>query len=82
MLLISQAAFVPASESADDTSYFTSRYSWNHSDDHVNAASEFEDTSDDGTASGSSGCLSDKQDELVMFVVLELVYLVVVIFFF
>lgn len=58
-----KAAFVPASESADDTSYFTSRYSWNHSDDHVNAASEFEDTSDDCSASGSSGCLSDKQDE-------------------
>ncbi|XP_021747282.1 probable serine/threonine protein kinase IREH1 [Chenopodium quinoa] len=59
-----KAAFVPASESADDTSYFTSRYSWNHSDDHVNAASEFEDSSDDGSASGSSGYLSDKQDEL------------------
>lgn len=59
-----KAAFVPASDSAYDTSYFTSRFSWNHSDGHVNAASEFEDTSDDGTASGSSGRLSDKQDEL------------------
>lgn len=65
MFIVPQAAFVPASESAYDTSYFTSRYSWNHSDDHVNATSEFEDTSDDDTASGSSGCLSDKQDELV-----------------
>ncbi|KAJ8445055.1 hypothetical protein Cgig2_022575 [Carnegiea gigantea] len=60
----SEAAFVPASDSAYDTSYFTSRFSWNHSDGHVNAASEFEDTSDDGTASGSSGRLSDKQEEL------------------
>ncbi|XP_057537927.1 probable serine/threonine protein kinase IREH1 [Amaranthus tricolor] len=59
-----KAAFVPSSDGAYDTSYFTSRYSWNHSDDHVNAACEFEDNSDDGTASGSSGYLSDKQEEL------------------
>ena len=63
--VILQAAFVPSSDGAYDTSYFTSRYSWNHSDDHVNAACEFEDNSDDGTASGSSGYLSDKQEELV-----------------
>ncbi|GAB4850525.1 Probable serine/threonine protein kinase ireh1 [Ancistrocladus abbreviatus] len=59
-----KAAFVPASESAFDTSYFTSRYSWNRSDDHVNAASEFEDSSDDDSASGSGSCLSNRQDEL------------------
>lgn len=80
MLVTLQAAFVPASESACDTSYFTSRYSWNHSDDHVNAASEFEDTSDDGTASNSSGCLSDKQDELVLFAERKLVYFVNIVF--
>jgi len=62
---LTQAAFVPASESAYDTSYFTSRFSWNHSDDPATGASEFEDTSDDGTASGSSGRLSGKQDESV-----------------
>ncbi|XP_074276662.1 putative serine/threonine protein kinase IREH1 [Silene latifolia] len=59
-----KAAFVPASESAHDTSYFTCRYPWNQSEDHVNTASEFEDTSDDGTASGSSCSLSDKPDEM------------------
>ncbi|KAL9224364.1 hypothetical protein vseg_000403 [Gypsophila vaccaria] len=59
-----KAAFVPAFESAHDTSYFTSRYSWNQSEDHVNTPSEFDDTSDDGTASGSSGSMSDKPDEL------------------
>ncbi|KAK9278822.1 hypothetical protein L1049_028401 [Liquidambar formosana] len=59
-----KAAFVPASESALDTSYFTSRYSWNTSDDQAYAASEFEDSSDNGSISGSSGCLSDRQDEL------------------
>ncbi|KAL8153554.1 hypothetical protein V2J09_011314, partial [Rumex salicifolius] len=59
-----KAAFIPASESADDTSYFTSRYSWNQSDDHISAASEFEDSSDDGTATGSSSGLSNRQEEL------------------
>ncbi|XP_010271318.1 PREDICTED: probable serine/threonine protein kinase IREH1 isoform X2 [Nelumbo nucifera] len=58
-----KAAFVPASESALDTSYFTSRYSWNPSDGHVYAASEFEDSSDSGSVSGSSSCLSNRQDE-------------------
>ncbi|GMH14081.1 hypothetical protein Nepgr_015922 [Nepenthes gracilis] len=59
-----KAAFVPASESAIDTSYFTSRYSWNHSDYHVNAATEFEDSSDDGSASSGSSCVSNRQDEV------------------
>ncbi|GFZ03431.1 protein kinase superfamily protein [Actinidia rufa] len=58
-----KAAFVPSSESALDTTYFTSRYSWNPSDEHVYAASEFED-SDDGSTSGSSSCLSNRHDEL------------------
>nr|DAD35746.1 TPA_asm: hypothetical protein HUJ06_006386 [Nelumbo nucifera] len=60
-----KAAFVPASESALDTSYFTSRYSWNPSDGCVYAASEFEDSSDCGSISGSSSCLSNGQDEQV-----------------
>ncbi|KAL5817837.1 hypothetical protein ACOSQ3_026215 [Xanthoceras sorbifolium] len=58
-----KAAFVPTSESALDTSYFTSRYSWNTSDDHVYPASEFEDSSDADSLSGSSSCLSNRPDE-------------------
>ncbi|XAR49494.1 Non-specific serine/threonine protein kinase [Bertholletia excelsa] len=58
-----KAAFVPASESALDTSYFTSRYSWNPSDEHVYATSEFED-SENGSTSGSSSGVSNRHDEL------------------
>ncbi|KAF9587037.1 hypothetical protein IFM89_039723 [Coptis chinensis] len=57
-----KAAFVPSSESALDTSYFTSRYNWNPSDDRVYAVSEFEDSSDGGSTSGSSS-FSNRQDE-------------------
>lgn len=63
-----KAAFVPASESALDTSYFTSRYSWNLSDGQVYAASEYEDSSDNDSLSGSSSCMSPShrggQDEM------------------
>ncbi|KAM3374844.1 putative serine/threonine protein kinase IREH1 [Capsicum galapagoense] len=59
-----KAAFVPASEGALDTSYFTSRFSWNPSDEHVYAASEYEDSSDNGSVSGSSSCLDNRQDEM------------------
>lgn len=58
-----KAAFVPTSESALDTSYFTSRYSWNPSDDNAYPASDLEDSSDD-SLSGSSSCLSHRQDEV------------------
>lgn len=61
-----QAAFVPASESALDTSYFTSRYSWNTSDGLVYPESDAEDSSDADSLSGSSGCVSNRQDELVL----------------
>lgn len=60
-----QAAFVPTSESALDTSYFTSRYSWNTSDDPNYPGSELEDSSDD-SLSGSSSCLSNRHDEVVL----------------
>ncbi|KAK2973223.1 hypothetical protein RJ640_004233 [Escallonia rubra] len=60
-----KAAFVPASESALDTSYFTSRFTWNPSDEHVYAASEFDDSTDNGSMSGSSSCLSNRHDELI-----------------
>jgi hypothetical protein len=66
-LSLLQAAFVPSSESALDTSYFTSRYSWNHSDDHDHPASEPEDSSDADSLSGSSSCLSHRQDEVVLY---------------
>ncbi|KAJ0049257.1 hypothetical protein Pint_16899 [Pistacia integerrima] len=59
-----KAAFVPTSESALDTSYFTSRYSWNTSDDHAYPASDFEDSSDADSLSGSSSCLSNRQEEV------------------
>ncbi|KAI5562081.1 hypothetical protein BDE02_15G031400 [Populus trichocarpa] len=59
-----KAAFVPSSESALDTSYFTSRYSWNTSDDPNYPASDFEDSSDSDSLSGSSSCLSHRHDEV------------------
>ncbi|XVF12047.1 hypothetical protein REPUB_Repub08aG0081200 [Reevesia pubescens] len=59
-----KAAFVPTSESALDTSYFTSRYSWNTSDAHAYPGSEFDDSSDADSLSGSSSCLSNRQDEV------------------
>ncbi|KAI3757087.1 hypothetical protein L6452_04620 [Arctium lappa] len=60
-----KAAFVPSSESALDTSYFTSRYTWNTSEEHVYPASETEDSSDNGSMSGCSSCPSHHHDEVV-----------------
>ncbi|KAK8503970.1 hypothetical protein V6N13_021745 [Hibiscus sabdariffa] len=59
-----KAAFVPSSESALDTSYFTSRYSWNTSNDHAYPGSDFDDSSDADSLSGSSSCLSNRQEEV------------------
>ncbi|KAL6909483.1 hypothetical protein ACP4OV_001764 [Aristida adscensionis] len=59
-----KAAFVPSSDSAFDTSYFTSRYSWNTSDENLYEADEFEDSSDNGSHSGSSSCVSNRQDDM------------------
>ncbi|KAL6637041.1 hypothetical protein ACP70R_024613 [Stipagrostis hirtigluma subsp. patula] len=59
-----KAAFVPSSDSAFDTSYFTSRYSWNTSDENIYEAYEFEDSSDNGSLSGSSSCVSNRQDDM------------------
>uniref|UniRef100_A0A804P8N8 non-specific serine/threonine protein kinase n=1 Tax=Zea mays TaxID=4577 RepID=A0A804P8N8_MAIZE len=59
-----KAAFVPSSDSAFDTSYFTSRYSWNPSDGNIYEAYEFEDSSDNGSLSGSSSCVSNRQDDM------------------
>ncbi|GJM96380.1 hypothetical protein PR202_ga13208 [Eleusine coracana subsp. coracana] len=59
-----KAAFVPSSDSAFDTSYFTSRYSWNTTDENLYEAYEFEDSSDNGSLSGSSSCVSNRQDDM------------------
>ncbi|RCV41232.1 hypothetical protein SETIT_9G119100v2 [Setaria italica] len=59
-----KAAFVPSSDSAFDTSYFTSRYSWNPSDENIYEAYESEDSSDNGSLSGSSSCVSNRQDDM------------------
>ncbi|GLT74176.1 hypothetical protein SLA2020_459890 [Shorea laevis] len=59
-----KAAFVPTSESALDTSYFTSRYSWNPLDDQVYPESELDDSTDADSLSGSSGCLNNRQEEV------------------
>ncbi|KAK8685215.1 hypothetical protein V6N13_041221 [Hibiscus sabdariffa] len=59
-----KAAFVPTSESALDTSYFTSRYSWNPSDDRAYPGSEPDDPSDADSFSCSSGYLSNRHDEV------------------
>ncbi|BFG33212.1 hypothetical protein CerSpe_194860 [Prunus speciosa] len=59
-----KAAFVPTSESALDTSYFTSRYSWNPSDEHVYPTSELDDSSDSDSLSGCSSCLSNRHEEV------------------
>ncbi|CAI0380495.1 unnamed protein product [Linum tenue] len=59
-----KAAFVPSSDSALDTSYFTSRYTWNTSDDNAYPGSDFDDSSDADSLSGSSSCLSNRQEEV------------------
>ncbi|XP_029121395.1 probable serine/threonine protein kinase IREH1 isoform X2 [Elaeis guineensis] len=58
-----KAAFVPSSDNALDTSYFSSRYSWNPSDENIYEASEFEDSSDNRSLDGSSSCVSNHHDE-------------------
>nr|VDC72313.1 unnamed protein product [Brassica rapa] len=58
-----KAAFVPASESAIDTSYFRSRYSWNTSDEQFFPSGEVQDYSDADSLSGSSGCSSNGHEE-------------------
>lgn len=63
--LFTQAAFVPSSESALDTSYFTSRYSWNTSEDLAYPPSDIEDSSDADSLSGSNSGMSTGHDEVV-----------------
>jgi serine/threonine protein kinase len=58
-----KAAFVPASESAIDTSYFRSRYSWNTSDEQFFPSGEVPDYSDADSMTNSSGCSSNHHEE-------------------
>ncbi|KAK4781971.1 hypothetical protein SAY86_016073 [Trapa natans] len=59
-----KAAFVPSSESALDTSYFTSRYSWNPSDEKVFMSCEHEDFSDADSLSGNSSVGNIRSEEV------------------
>ncbi|CAI0380492.1 unnamed protein product [Linum tenue] len=57
-----KAAFVPSSDSALDTSYFTSRYTWNTSDDNAYPGSDFDDSSD-VIQTSSLHSITDKQGD-------------------
>lgn len=65
MLPLLQAAFVPSSDSALDTSYFSNRYSWNPLDENIYDASEFEDSSDNGSLGGNNSCVCNHHDKRV-----------------
>ncbi|KAH9299631.1 hypothetical protein KI387_031313, partial [Taxus chinensis] len=54
----------PTADGALDTSYFTSRYTWNPSEGDVYSANDFEDMSDCGSSSGSSSSLINGPDEV------------------
>ncbi|XP_010487683.1 PREDICTED: probable serine/threonine protein kinase IREH1 [Camelina sativa] len=58
-----KAAFVPASESAIDTSYFRSRYSWNTSDEQFFPSGEVQDYSDADSLTNSSGSSNNHHEE-------------------
>lgn len=60
-----KAAFVPASDGALDTSYFTSRYMWNSSEGNAYSANNFEDISDCDSSSGSSSSFINGPDEVI-----------------
>lgn len=60
-----KAAFVPTSDGALDTSYFTSRYMWNSSEGNVYSANNFEDISDCDSSSGSSSSFINGPDEVI-----------------
>ena len=64
-LFFMQAAFVPTSESPLDTSYFTSRISWNTLDEYVYPPSELDDSTDADSLSGSNSGMSTGHDEVV-----------------
>lgn len=57
-----QAAFIPIPDTAYDTSYFTSRHSWNAVDTNAYQEHDMGDSSDCGSSSGSSSTLSSEQE--------------------
>ena len=69
-IFFTQAAFVPSSESALDTSYFLSRVQWSTSDEHVFPPSE-DDSSDADSLSGSNSGMSTGHDEVVNYLVIS-----------
>ena len=62
-MIIEIPMFVPSTESAYDTSYFMSRYIWNPEEHHIFGASDFDDMSESGSDSCSSGSFSNVADE-------------------
>ncbi|XP_052205816.1 probable serine/threonine protein kinase IRE [Diospyros lotus] len=57
-----KAMFIPSAE-PQDTSYFMSRYIWNPEDANVGGGSDFEDMTETGSISGSSGsCYTQDED--------------------
>ncbi|KAF8380458.1 hypothetical protein HHK36_027945 [Tetracentron sinense] len=59
-----KATFIPSTEGAHDTSYFTSRYIWDPEVEHICAtASDFDDMTETCSLSCSSGSFSNPHDE-------------------
>lgn len=56
---------MPTSESAFDTTYFTSRIPFSSSDEHVYPVSNLEDSSDGDSLSGSS-CMINRLEEVIV----------------
>lgn len=63
-----QAAFIPSPDSAHDTSYFASRYTWNSNEGRFETDLHFVDESDDeSTSSGSTSDSDARPEEAVSF---------------
>ncbi|GAB4858743.1 hypothetical protein Ancab_010217 [Ancistrocladus abbreviatus] len=58
-----KAMFIPSADSAYDTSYFMSRYIWNPDDEHVAGSSDFDEMTEAGSDSCTSGSFSNAADE-------------------
>ncbi|GAB2265364.1 hypothetical protein Dimus_000424 [Dionaea muscipula] len=58
-----KAMFIPSAEGAYDTSYFMSRYIWNPEDEHFRGGSDFDEMTETGSDSCTSGSFSNTPDE-------------------
>lgn len=59
-----KAAFIPSLDNAQDTSYFSSRFTWNSNDSHFMNDIPYDNSSDDeSTCSGSSSDFDEARDE-------------------